>query len=281
MGCAYSCACALSFRCMFLENISWVESFCVCSTSRGTWKKQVYSGLLYCSVCEYVSAAAPPAAAGGSCASACNDSLNTADARLSCHSYSVCIQGLKTVRLGDSNHPLTCTCLALQWTSRNELSHVGAVLLTERASKPRRSPPSASSLTPPRPPLTPLPDPRSPSPREAPLLIPRYSSLTPLRWPWRPLRRRLTIQPPLLALGPRSAPQTRLVPPSPLGPGAWGDVMFVFLSRLVVGHLSIIHPAAAPIAREPHLCVGRRVCCDASLWPGPGLWSCLVLGRGG
>jgi hypothetical protein len=51
--------------------------------------------------------------------------------------------------------------------------------------------------------------------------------------------------------------------PLPLGPGARGDVMFVFPRRLVVGDVSVIHPAAASFAvgagRAPGFAAAARV----------------------
>jgi hypothetical protein len=46
---------------------------------------------------------------------------------------------------------------------------------------------------------------------------------------------------------PSRSPDPLGVPP-PLGPGARGDVMFVFPRRLMVGDVSVIHPAAASCA---------------------------------
>jgi hypothetical protein len=64
---------------------------------------------------------------------------------------------------------------------------------------------------------------------------------------------------------PSRSPSPLGVPP-PLGPGARGNVMFVFPRRLVVGDVSIIHPAAAsfavgalPTAKGVH-CAYPRVC---------------------
>jgi hypothetical protein len=86
---------------------------------------------------------------------------------------------------------------------------------------------------------------------------------TPLRWPRRLLRRCRPVRPLLLALGPPPAPQTLLVSPIPSDPEPGG--IFVFPRQLVVGDVSVIHPAAAffagGAARTPGFAAAAR---DAS-----------------
>jgi hypothetical protein len=215
-----------------------------------------------------------------------------------------------TILLGDSDHPLTCTCLALQRTSRHEIVttswrriaagagvHTTAELLfrffptcSSPPAVPSAGPMLASSLggcasgllvlVPDAPALAPaaapaLPDDPAPSPgSDAP-----FRSLDPLG-----------------------------VPPL-LGPGARGIVMFVFLRRLVVVDVSVIHPAATSFARgtarnarfaaaaqdtSNAVRIGRcpppcplpgqripvsvgRVRRDASRWPDPDAWPCPAL----
>jgi hypothetical protein len=95
-------------------------------------------------------------------------------------------------------------------------------------------------------------NPHSPPLRQAVLLASRSLSPTPLRWPLRPGG-------PALSPGPGTpvrSPDPLGVHP-PLGYGAWGDVMFIFLCQLVVGDVSVIHPAAASYAGDvlrPVLC---------------------------
>jgi hypothetical protein len=127
-----------------------------------------------------------------------------------------------TVLPGDSDHPLTCACLALKQTSRP------AFVKTSW----RRIAAWAGVHTPAKPPFRFFPALRSspaiPSAGHAlasssggcasglPVLVP-----APLRWPRRPLRRCQTIRPPLLALGLLPLPRPSWCPPFPRtwGPG--------------------------------------------------------------
>jgi hypothetical protein len=154
-----------------------------------------------------------------------------------------------TVLPSVSDRPLTCTCLALQRTSCHDFVTTSWRHIAARASVHiTADPPFRFFPTPSSPPPSLLSDLLSPSLRGAALKASRCSSPTRLHWPRRTLRRCQTIWPPLLGPGPPfRSPDPLGVPPS-LGPGARGDVMLVFPCRLVVGDVSVIHPAAASFA---------------------------------
>jgi hypothetical protein len=111
-----------------------------------------------------------------------------------------------TVLPGDSDHPLTCTCLALQRTSRHDFVTTNWRRIAAQAGVHTTAGPPFRFF--PTPSSTPPLNPRSPPLRWAVLLASRCSSPTPLRWPRRPLRRCRTARPPLLAPEPTPAPRT-------------------------------------------------------------------------
>jgi hypothetical protein len=159
------------------------------------------------------------------------------------------------VLLGDSDHPLTCTCLAQQRTSRHDLITTSWRRIAARegvhtmAEPPFRFFPAPSS-----PPAIPragsalasslvgcasdlpvlIPDAPALAPAAASALPAEACRSGPLSWPW----------------GPLPLPGPSWCPPSPRtrGPKGRGDVMFVIPRRHVVGDVSVIHLAAASFA---------------------------------
>jgi hypothetical protein len=115
------------------------------------------------------------------------------------------------------------------------------------SSTPRRRTPSAFSPPLPRPPPSPLRSALASSSEgcasSLPMPVHDAPALAPAAAPALPDN-------PAFSLGPGvpfCSPAPLGVPP-PLGPGARGDVMLVFPRRLVLGDVSVIHPAAAPFA---------------------------------
>jgi hypothetical protein len=150
---------------------------------------------------------------------------------------------------GDSNHPLTGTCLALQRALRHDFV----------TTSWRHSAACAGVHTTAEPPFRFFPAPSSPSAfppagsalasssggcaSGLPVLVPDAPALAPAA------ASALPADPaPSPGPGDPSHSSDPLGVPPPLGPGALGDVMFVFPRRLVVGDVPVIHPAAASFA---------------------------------
>jgi hypothetical protein len=164
-----------------------------------------------------------------------------------------------TVLPVDSNHPLTYTCLALQQTSRHDFVTTSWRCIPARAGVhttaeppfrffPAHSPPPAFLSAGPA-----LASSSGGGVAGLWVLVPDAPALAPaaaLALPADPA-------PSPSPGAPYCSPDPLGIPP-PLGPGARGDVIFVFPRRLVVGDVSGIHPAAAFFAEGAAVPPGLR-----------------------